>query len=247
MSKLAEAIRRSQRVEAAPMGFGAARVAPKPTMLVGFAGRASDLAKARDAGADLLLVDEAGKAPSALDKLREAGGSLPLGVRVDALESQQAKDLKAAGIDFTLVDAQRTSAAALLDEELGAVLILPEQAEELFLRSLEPLQSLEAVYVASVPSPLTLLDQIDLARKGGLSRKPLLCRVEGESSSEELQCLRAAGAVVVITGSADAVAGLKQAVAALPARKQRREERPVVSLPRNQAPQPDHDDDDDDE
>ena len=35
MTKLADAIRRTQRVDAAPMGFGAVRNASPPTMLVG--------------------------------------------------------------------------------------------------------------------------------------------------------------------------------------------------------------------
>ena len=53
MSKLADAIKRSQRTESTPMGFGAARPAAKPSMLVGFLGAAGDVVKARDAGADV--------------------------------------------------------------------------------------------------------------------------------------------------------------------------------------------------
>ena len=43
MSKLADAIRRTQRVDAAPMGFGAARSSAPPTMLVGTSSKAMAL------------------------------------------------------------------------------------------------------------------------------------------------------------------------------------------------------------
>src|SRR5262245_41592354 len=59
MAKLADAIRRSQRIESAPMGFGAARVAPKATMLVGaIVSNAAGVAKAREAGADLVVAKD---------------------------------------------------------------------------------------------------------------------------------------------------------------------------------------------
>src|SRR5829696_6560915 len=51
MTKLADAIRRSQRIESAPMGFGAARAAAKPTMVVGAVAKSNDsLQSYNDAG-----------------------------------------------------------------------------------------------------------------------------------------------------------------------------------------------------
>src|SRR5690242_8892719 len=75
MSKLAEAIRRSQRVESTPMGFGAVRAATKPTMLVGYYGAAAGVDAAVAAGAELIIVegdlsdDEAKKACAAASDL----------------------------------------------------------------------------------------------------------------------------------------------------------------------------------
>jgi hypothetical protein len=128
---------------------------------------------------------------------------------------------------------------------MGYVLLLPEKPEELFLRSLEPLQ-LEAAIVSKLPSELTVADQIELSRLGGLSRKPLLCQVKGDIGKEEAQCLRGAGVVALLAASPADVGRVKETVASLPPRRQRRDNRPVVSLPRGQAPQPDEDDDDDD-
>jgi hypothetical protein len=84
-------------------------------------------------------------------------------------------------------------------------------------------------------------------RVSGLARKPILCRVAAGATKEDLQCLRGAGAIVLLTeGTAADVSGLKETVASLPPRRPRREERTVVSLPRRAAAEANGDDDDDD-
>ena len=251
MSKLADAIRRSQRVEAAPMGFGAARPVAKATMLVGFQGEAAKLAAATKSGADVLLIEvserdlNAGKAK----ELRSAASDLPLGIFARTSSAIPTRELREAGLDFLVFEPESTPASALLDEDMGFVLVLPDEpddmARELLLRSLEPL-SLEAVFMTSVPSPLTVTQQIALGRVSNLARKPLISKVKPDISGEDLQCLRAAGVAALVVDNADAVAKLKERVAALPPRRQRKDDRPVVSLPRGQAP-PEDDDDDDDE
>ncbi len=68
MSKPADAIRRSQRVEAAPIGFGALRAAPKATMLVAaFVPNAGAVAAARERGADVVIIDARGAGLSGQD------------------------------------------------------------------------------------------------------------------------------------------------------------------------------------
>jgi hypothetical protein len=242
MSKLADAIRRSQRVESAPMGFGAVRAEPRPTMLVGYFGTEADVSKARDAGADFVLVDARnGKIDAA--KLRGQAGDLPLGAWTSARDSAAARAMREGGLDF-LVVAEDSPAASMLDDDLGYVLALPSQPEEAFLRSLEPL-SLEALLLHNVPSPLTVAGELELTRTGALARRPIICETSSGSSADDLQCLRAAGVVAVLT-DAGGLAKLKETVKALPQRKARREERAVVSLPRGQAAVSDDDDDDDD-
>jgi len=245
MSKLADAIQRSQRVESSPMGFGASRATPKASMLVGCFGPAGDAAKGRDAGADFILIDARGASLNGTDAkaAREQAGELPLGAWTGVADSAAAKALREAGIDFLVVD-ESSPAASLLNEDLGYVLALPQQPEEPFLRSLEPL-SLEALLLGDVTSPLTLAGQVELSRAGAIARRPLLCDTEASASADDLRCLRAAGVAGVMIG-ASGVAALKEAVAALPPRRTRREERAVVSLPRGQtAAEPDDDDDDD--
>jgi hypothetical protein len=223
MSKLADAIRRNQRVESAPMGFGAARPAVKPSLLVGSLSSVAAADGARGAGADFVILDSRPRALSDGDvkSLREASG---------------------AGLDFLVAEADSTPAAAMLDEDLGYVLALPAKPDEAFLRSLEPF-SLEALLLTELPSPLTVGAQIELSRVGVLGRKPVLCQVQSDASSEDLQCLRAAGVVALVT-AADGVAALKQTVAALPPRRARRDDRTVLSLPRGQAAATADDEDD---
>jgi hypothetical protein len=256
MSKLADAIKRSQRTESTPMGFGAARPAAKPSMLVGFLGPAADVVKARDAGADVLIVDA--RPSGGLSKLLGASNELPADAfKVDTTQVQSpagayadpdaggVKALKDKGFDFIVFEPSATPAAALLDEDLGYVLALPASPEELFLRSLGPLQ-LEAVYFGDIPSPLTVARQIEVMRAASLAGKPLLMHVPADVTSEDLQCLRGAGVVGLVVDSADAVTRVKETVAAMPARKIRRDEaRTVVSLPRGQAPAEENEDDDD--
>jgi hypothetical protein len=255
MSKLADAIKRSQRTEATPMGFGAARPAAKPSMLVGFLGPAADLTKARDAGAELLIVDAQ---PGGLGRLLGASPELPADAfKADPSKAQApggiftdpdvagAKALKERGFDFIIFEPNATPAAATLDEELGYVLALSSH-DEAFLRSLGALQ-LDAIYYGDMPSPLTVGKQLEIMRTASLAGKPLLVRVAADVSNEDLQCLRGAGVVAVLVAAADAVTKVKETVAALPARKTRKDEaRPVVSLPRGGATEEhDHDDDDD--
>jgi hypothetical protein len=256
MSKLADAIKRSQRTESTPMGFGAARPAAKPSMLVGFLGPAADLEKGRDAGAELIIVDA--HSSGGLGKLLGASPELPADAfKVDTSKSQPggiftdpdvagAKALKERGFDFIVFDAGATPAAATLDEDLGYVLALTSH-EESFLRSLSALQ-LDAIYYGDMPSPLSVSKQLELMRAASLAGKPLFVKVAADVSNEDLQCLRGAGVVAVLT-AADGVAKVKETVAALPARKSRKDDaRPVVSLPRGGATEEhDHGDDDDDE
>jgi hypothetical protein len=242
MSKLADAIRRSQRVEAAPMGFGAQRAAARPTMLVGYLGLAGQAEEALKAGADVVVVDAGGSAAAAVAALRKSAPDAAFGVRTQVANADAAKALREAGFDFLLVEPEATPAAALLDDDLGYVLVLAQAPEEPFLRSLEQL-NLEAVLIPKPSLPLTVAGQIELGRVGLLARRPLFCEAGPEATNEDLQCLRAAGVAVLLVKNAGEIARLKETVAALPPRRQRREERAVVSLPRGRAPEESDEDD----
>jgi hypothetical protein len=212
-------------------------------MLVGALVEPSGVEAAAKAGADVILIYAKSLSPSDVEKARESAPEAVLGAMTAVASSDAATGLKGAGLDF-LVVADSTPAAALLEDDLGYTLALPDQPEELFLRSLEPM-SFEALYLAETPSPLTVAGQIALSRIAGLTRKPLLTRVEADASADDLRCLRGVGVGGAIT-DAGGVAALKETVASLPPRRGRREERAVVSLPHTaNAVQVDDDDDDD--
>src|SRR5215212_714025 len=113
MSKLADAIKLNQRTEATPMGFGAARPAAKPSMLVGFMGAAADMTKAHDAGADVVIVEA--HSAGGLGRLLGASTELPPDAfKVDTSKAQPgiitdpdvagAKALTERGFDFIVFD-----------------------------------------------------------------------------------------------------------------------------------------------
>ena len=244
MSKLADAIRRTQRVDAAPMGFGAARNAAPPSMLVGAIVDADGVSAAAEAGADVVLLQASGAlSADAVKKAREAAPGVVIGAMASVADSEAAKALKDAGLDFLIVT-DSTPAAALLEDDLGYAFDLPNQPEELFLRSLGPM-SFEALYLAETPSPLTVAGQIGLSRIAALAGKPLLTKAPGSASKDDLRCLRSVGVAGVMTEASD-VAALKETVKSLPPRRGKREERAVVSLPHGSVGGHDHDDDDDD-
>jgi hypothetical protein len=237
MSKLSDAIRRTLRSESAPMGFGASRPAPKATVLVGFIGRAADAAAAT--GADVVVLD--GATADDLAKVKAGNGAAVVGLSAKNAGRAALAELRKAGLDFLIFDAETTPAAALLEDDLGFVLALPEKVEDDFFRSLEALQ-LDALYLQELPSPLTVARGLQLMR----GRRPIIARVKPDADKTELETLRAAGVALLLLEDASGIAGLKETVLSLPPRRVRRDDRPGVAVPRT-AVQPEHDDDDDDD
>jgi hypothetical protein len=214
-------------------------------MLVGALVDASGVAAAASAGADVVLLNVSGAlTPDAVKKARDAAPDAVIGATGSVADSEAAAALKNAGLDFLIVT-DSTPAAALLEDDLGYALDLPNQPEELFLRSLGPM-SFEALYLAETPSPLTVAGQIGLSRIAALAGKPLLTRAPGNASKDDLRCLRSVGVAGVITDVAG-VAALKETVKSLPPRRGKREDRTVVSLPHGAVGGHEHDDDDDDD
>jgi hypothetical protein len=243
MSKLGDAIRRTMRAEAAPMGFGAARPQPKATMLVGVLARAGT----RVEGADVIVIDAPGGLPSAADvkAASEANNGAVIGVRTNKAEREALAELGKSGLGFLLFDPDSTPAAALLEDEVGFVPALPADPEESYLRSLAPL-SLDAFYLDTLPSPLTVARQLELTRIGVLGQHPVIAKVPADAGKSDLECLRAAGVAVLLVEDVSKVGQLKETVLSLPPRRARKDERPsMVALPRTQPPH-EHEEDDDD-
>src|SRR5438094_10154501 len=119
MSKLSDAIRRVQRVDAAPMGFGAARATAKATLLVGVVTPAPAAKRAFEKGADIVIIDARSGALSEADAKKAAEGNsvAPLGLWQSNLSREPAVALQKAGLDFILLSADTTPAETLLVED----------------------------------------------------------------------------------------------------------------------------------
>jgi hypothetical protein len=238
VSKLAERIRKAARIEAQPLGFMAARALSEATMLLGGLAKdgrtAADLAKR---GADFVVLAKAAPADA-----KDAGGAIA-GVVIEG--DADAKAYREGGFDFVVFDPDRTSSTAVLDDEVGYVMLLPKDATDVDLRAIESFQ-LDAIDVGEIKGSLTVRRQIELRRVFALARKPLLAAVPADISVSALQALRDTNVVAAMADSGDAVERLRMTIDALPPRARRKDdERPTPLVPRATAGAGEDDDDHD--
>jgi len=243
MSKLANKIRKTTRMEPAPLGFGAAAArARPPTLLLMMHGPASGVrppANVADSGLDALLLSlNPEKEGAEAARWAKAAGDLPCGVHVPAAASETVAVLKQAGIDFLAFEAESASADALLDTEMGYVLTLsgPDASGDTLLRAMADF-SLDALWLPDWRGPLTVQSQLELRRVYLLTRTPLLLPVRADIGAGDLECLRDTGVVGVAVdghehGAWDRLPALRKAIDGLPPpRTRRREERADAVLP----------------
>jgi len=249
MSKLGDKIRRTRRLEAGAIGFGAIAAHPRaPSMLLMVHGPASgmrppdDLA-GRGVDAVLLSLSNPQADMKQLARWAKEAGDVPCGAQVMAASGRTVAALKEAGADFLVFDAEATSAEALLETEMGYVLALSGEPPDSFLRTLDTFP-LDGLWIHDWRGPLTVHRQIELRRVHLLSRTPLFAPIQPDIGPAELECLRDAGVVAVAVNGMEAGAwqqlgDLRQAIDGLPPRARRREEKPDVVLPlgREVAPQ----------
>jgi len=236
MSKLADRIRKVSRLDAAPIGFGAGAVRRlTPTMLCLLrlsAGEAGKMAEAAAKGADFVIFD--GIDAEELRGQAQKGEAVPLGVRVG--QGQEGRVAVAAhreaGADFVVLDLESASGEALLEEGIGLVLAVGRDTPDTTLRLLGDLP-VDALLVPMPDPPLTLGRLLELRRLSALSRTPLLMEVTPAIGASQLQAMRDAGvAGVILKGSTlDLLPDLRAAIASMPPRGHRREERPEAILP----------------
>jgi hypothetical protein len=242
LSKLAEKIRRATRLQSAALGFGAAKAAQEPTMvLVGRTADAGAAAELARRGADVVIVDltrVSGPPPKA------AAASAVAGAQIAAKSEGQSTACRQAGYDFVVFDPDTAAATALLDEDIGYVVALPEGLGDPELRTFEGLQ-LDAIDVGSIEGALTVRRQLDLRRIFGMTRKPLMATINAGVSVAELQAIRDTNVVAVVAQTPEGVERLRKTIDALPERRRRKdgEERPTPLVPRTTAAEGDEDDD----
>lgn len=248
MSKLSDAIRRAGRTAPAPLGFAAraAAAAASPTVLCFVRLNANEANKAEEAakkGADAVIID-GGDAGKVKDFVRKAPG-LILGVRPHKSDREQITSLREAGADFVVLDVDSAMADALLEENIGFILLVRSDADDTRLRLLSDL-NLDALVPPAPDGALTVERLLELRRFSALGRTPLLVEVSGDAGVSSVQALRESGvAGVIIEGSSLAkLEKLRAAIGAMPPRGRMREERREAMIPAPSMAGHDHDDDD---
>ncbi len=242
MSKLSDKIRSVTRSAPMAIGFGAHKSAGSATMvLAGIAADAGAATEAAKRGADVVIVGSAAK-PVAASTGKGIGDAIA-GAVIAGRVDNEASEYKDGGFDFVVFDPDSASATALLEENVGYVISLPADLTDNEVRTLESFQ-LDAIDVGTIERPLTVRRQIDLRRIFGMTRKPLMTRVDAAISSVELQALRDTNVVVVAVEGAENIERLRKTIDALPPRARRKDEdRPTPLVPRATAA----DDEDEDE
>jgi hypothetical protein len=249
MSKLSDSIRKASRVEPAPLGFAAAAARPAAPTLVclvrlskGEAGKAEEAAKK---GADGVIVEglEAGKAKDAVKK----AGSAFVGAQVTEVSRDDVAALRDAGADFAVFTLESV-ADAMLEEKVGLVLSLSEDADDTTLRLLGDM-GLDALIVPGPGGKLSLQELLGFRRLAALARTPLLTEVKADADADLLQALREAGVagVIVDASGIGKLEGLRERIAGLPARGKKKEERAEAMVPAAVAAGGNHEREDDEE
>lgn len=248
MSKLSDAIRRAGRPTPVPLGFGfgpRAAAASHATMLSIVRLSSNEANKAEEAakkGADAVIID-GGDSGKVKDFAKKASNLL-IGVRPQKTERDQITSLREAGADFVVLD-ESGMADALLEENIGFILLAPSDTDDTRLRLLADL-NLDALIPPPPDGSLTIERLLELRRVSALGRTPLLLELSSDADASRLQALRESGvAGVIIEGSQlGKLERLRETITALPARGKRREERGEAMIPAAAAAGHNHDDDD---
>ena len=239
MSKLAERIRKVLRVDSPPMGFGVAARTSNPSLLLIALLPSLSPEPAREAvarGADACLLAASDVKDQEIKPVVEALGEVPCGLRLGRVDAEIAGRVAELGADYAAFEAEDALATTFLASNLGHVLFLKDDLQDVYLRTLEALP-LDAILVPQRKGLLTIRQQMELQRISGLARKPLILTVSPQVTSSELEVLREAAVVAVAVeadskGGLDALASLRKIIDELPPRRFRREERGEAILPR---------------
>jgi len=165
-----------------------------------------------------------------LESLVAAAGDIPVGIRNDATTAEDAKRIIAAGGDFIAFDHTQTHAEALLDPELGRVLLLEHDISEELLRIFASMQ-LDAIIVAPPPQPLIVSNQVALRRIVDLTNSPLVVPAAEIPTTSALHAWRNSGTMaVLVPGDADLVRAAVAAALEVPPPRQPRDERGGMAL-----------------
>lgn len=245
MGKLADLIQHATRPHIAPLGFGTARSKPSPTMIIVAVISAKwkdSVGEAVSSGAAVVLLT-GGPSESDMKAAADAAGDSSCGVVANG-----ATGLSEAGVDFVVLNSD-APASALQDEDMTFLLQVDENLSDIQLRTIEPLP-IEALYLDTPGTALTIGRQMELQRITGLARIPMLTTPVSDISRDDLLSLRDSGVLLLAVdmNASDAtktLAHLRKLVADLPPRRTRRRgEKAEVALPTPSHGHEEHDEDD---
>jgi hypothetical protein len=232
MSKLANLLRRIARSDPAPLGFAAMAGRTKnPEMLIAVAIHDLDQATAEAAakgGANFLLLNS-GDLDKDGEKIQTitSGLEIPCGLRMTTSSPDAGATARAAGLDYLVIEGDDTPASALLEEEVGYVLTVSNEASDTLLRILESMP-FDAIIGGAVQHPFTIRRQLELRRMSGFAHKPLLLEAGEDLNSQELECLRDSGvAALLLQGDSmpHRIASARSAIESMRPRRRRRDDR----------------------
>jgi hypothetical protein len=250
MSKLADLIRQTTRIEGRRLGFGSGSAKKQPSLALAAIVPerwGQSVSEAAAAGADVFLLTGRPSDSDVRDAIAKSQDR-PCGLAAPEADGDRLKKFHDAGIDFVVLDTT-APASALNHEKLGFVLQARDDLTDIQLRTLESLQ-LDALYLDTSPSPLTIARLMDLRRVSGLARKPLLLSARPDAQEDDLITLRDSGVSLIAVdmkekGAADALKRLRGVIDGLPERRKHRDQANEAMLPHAAVAQGDDDEDDD--
>ena len=260
MSVFVDTLAKSGQQSASPMGFGPASRQHEASPPVMLAGRVTPQQLAKEPGladarvdALVLWLDSGGEVAldGVIDQLRER----LWGVRLGAVSTDQAKQLKAKGCDFVLFEAEDTEAGVLDLEDLGKFISVSGELDEDTARAINELY-IDGTFFTPGDDllPLTVRKLIEIEQARGLVGKPFLLAAPAALSSVDLEALSnaAIAGLVVELSSLDDIVRIKEAIDKLPRQSASPVHRDalvpyIAPQAATHPPSPDEGDDEDDE
>jgi len=189
-------------------------------------------AAAAKESADAVLLSDANSTKFS-EKIATSFGELPWGVSIGETTEEQLAQLKGAGCDFLVCDAEKAPLMLLRDEEIGRVVKVEPSLPDGLIRATAKLP-IDVVLIGGDPS-LSVQRLMICQHLANLVYKPLVALAPLGMSREDLKELwetGLAGVVVEVVGDArEGLSGLRHAIDALPLSRRRRREKAEVMLP----------------
>ena len=265
MSKLIEMLDKTAEASPSPLGFGAAsgRIPTNPQIVLIGQVAASEVtsdSRPADSKADVFLVTMTSLDGNVLDDIQKALKDRVWGVRVGALNEEQASQLKEKGCDFVVFDPENTAAAVLNEQEMGSIIAVNADLDEETGGAITGLSLDAAIYAPGesiLPFTVQRLIEIQLVRD--LVGKHFLISIPAGMTTSDLEALKNVGiaGMVMNLSPHEEIAKVREAIGRIPHRRPTSRGRGrfsaqaptagFVAAAQQDTPDHEHDDDDDED